>query len=214
MRPTPHRRPPSPALALRRHPRARRALAAVLAATVGWSVMATVHRAEAERRAWGATEHVLVARADIEAGEALHPGNAHLVLHPAALVPDGAAGELTGAQRAATPIWAGEVVHEARLAAAGLSAVAGRLPPGTRAVAVPVEPSSAPPLEVGDRVDVLVALAPEAAGSGPPGFALATGVPVVDVADAAVTVALSPDAAPRVAVALGQGAVTLALVGG
>jgi Flp pilus assembly protein CpaB len=111
-------------------------------------------------------------------------------------------------------ILAGEVLRAERLAPAGLSAVAARLPRGTRAMAVPVEPGSVPDLVLGDRVDVLVALAPEASGGGPPGFALATDVLVVAVDDAAVTIAVPADTAPRLAVAFGTGAVTLALTGG
>jgi hypothetical protein len=82
---------------------------------------------------------------------------------------------------------------------------------GTRGIAIPVEPGTAPPLSPGDRVDVRVARSAEVAGDGPPGFTLATAAPVVDVGDAAVTVAVRADDAPRVAVALGAGAVTLAL---
>ena len=76
----------------------------------------------------------------------------------------------------------------------------------------PSSPAPRPPLTVGDQVDVLVALAPEAAGDGPPGFALGRR----GVAGGrrhrrrAVTVAVPADDAPRLAVALGQGAVTLA----
>ena len=81
-------------------------------------------------------------------------------------------------------------------------------------MAVPVEPGLVPALVVGDHVDVLVALASEAAGDGPPGFALATEVVVVDVDDAAITIAVPVDIAPRLAVAFGAGAVTLALAGG
>ena len=113
--------------------------------------------------------------------------------------------------RLAEPVYAGEIVREERLAPEGLSAVAARLPPASRAMAIPVEPGTVPALVLGDRVDVLVALAPEAAGEGPPGFALATDVLVVDVSAAAVTVAVPADTAPRIAVALGAGAVTLAL---
>jgi hypothetical protein len=80
-------------------------------------------------------------------------------------------------------------------------------------VAVPVEPGLAPPLLVGDRVDVMVALAPELAGDGPPGFVVAADALVVAVDDAAVTIAVRASAAPRIGVALGQGAVTLALLG-
>ena len=59
----------------------------------------------------------------------------------------------------------------------------------------------------------MVAVAPEAAGDGPPGFVVAPDALVVAVDEAAVTVAVSRAEAPRIAVALGQGAVTLALIG-
>jgi Flp pilus assembly protein CpaB len=116
--------------------------------------------------------------------------------------------------RVGSPIYEGEVVRRARLVPGTLSTVAARLPPGTRAVAVPLDPGLAPPLAVGDRVDILVALAGEAASGGPPGFAVATDVEVVHATDQAATLAVPRDRAPRVAVALGQGAVSLALVGG
>jgi hypothetical protein len=70
-----------------------------------------------------------------------------------------------------------------------------------------------PPLAVGDLVDVLVALPVEAAGDGPPGFELASEVAVVDVTEAAITIAVPRSVAPRLAVAFGHGAVTLALAG-
>ncbi|HET7720977.1 MAG TPA: hypothetical protein VFK43_13500, partial [Acidimicrobiales bacterium] len=114
---------------------------------------------------------------------------------------------------ARTPVFAGEVLVRGRLAPTGLRGVAAALPPGSRAVAIPRDPSTAPPVRVGDRVDVLVALPPEAAGGGPPGFAVATDALVVAVEEAAITVAVERATAPRVAVALGQGAVTLSLVG-
>ena len=113
----------------------------------------------------------------------------------------------------ATPVFAGDVVRQERLATMALSEVAARLPAGTRALAVPVEPGAAPALSVGDRVDVVVALSPDAAGGGPAGFVLTSAAPVVDVAESAVTLAVDRDVAPRLAVALGAGAVTLALVG-
>ncbi len=144
----------------------------------------------------------------------LEPGDVRLVDHPGPLVPAGALTGLPDGVRLAHPVFAGEVVHEGRLAPAATSAAAARLPAGTRAVAVPREPATTPPLEVGDRVDVLVALGPEAAGTGAPGFALTTNAMVVDVAEAAVTVAVPRDAAPRLAVALTQGAVLLALTVG
>ncbi|MGK2948190.1 MAG: SAF domain-containing protein, partial [Acidimicrobiales bacterium] len=212
----PHRfrpRPPSLGLVLRRHPRLRQALLGATALAMAASVLSITESAEERRAAWGTTTPVVVATTDIAVGAAVDVGTAEVVEWPAALVPPGALTEVPDGQRATSPIWAGEVVDHRRLATRDLSAVAARLPAGTRAVAVPVEPGTAPPLEVGDRVDVLVALPAEAAGGGPPGFALATDAPVVEVGDTSVVVALSPDLAPKVAVALGQGAVTLALVG-
>lgn len=217
MRTKPHRsrrRPPSPGLVLRRHPRVRQALIAVAALTVAGSVRSITEAADERRTAWGTATSVVVATADIPAGAVVDARSAEVVEWPQALVPPGAIDEVPSGERAATAIWAGELVDARRLAPGDLSAVAARLPQGTRAVAVPVEPGATPPLEVGDRVDVLVALPAEAAGGGPPGFALASAAPVVAVSDASVVVALSPDLAPKVAVALGQSAVTLALVGG
>jgi len=209
--PVPHRF--DLALALRRRPRHRRALVVAVAILGGLGVMTVVQRAEDAAAAWGERVPVLVATRDLTAGVALDGGNTRVDHQPEPLVPEGALAEVPEDGRLAEAIYAGEVVREERLAPGGLSEVAARVPTGTRAIAVPVDPGQAPALEVGDRVDVLVALPPEAAGEGPPGFALATEVLVVDVSDAAVTVAVPADTAPRVAVAFGAGAVTLALTG-
>lgn len=214
MRRTPVPRRPGVALTLRRRPRLRTGIVVAIGVLSGIAVAGTVQQAEEARAAWGRRTTVLVATADIAAGDRLDPGNTALVVHPAPLVPDGAVTTLVADARAAAAMLDGEVVREERLAPGGTSAVSARLPPGTRAMAIPVEPGTTPALAIGDRVEVLVALAPEAAGGGPPGFALATAVPVVDVSDTAVTIAVSRDVAPRLAVAFGQGAVTLALVGG
>ena len=202
------------ALALRRRPRLRRVLVLGLAALCGLAVMRVVQRAEAAEAAWGESMPVLVATDDLRPGDHLDGGNTRLDHQPAPLVPHGALTKVPDDGRLAEPVYAGEVIRAERLAPPSVSALAARLPPGTRAMAVPVEPGSVPSLEVGDRVDVLVALAPEAAGDGPPGFTLAPAVLVVDVDDAAVTIAVPQDAAPRLAVAFGAGAVTLALTGG
>jgi len=202
------------ALALRRRPRHRRVLVLVLAAACGLAVMTVVRKAEHAAAAWGRSVPVLVATQDLRAGDRLDAGNTRVDHQPAPLVPDGALTDVPAEDRLAQPVYAGEVIREQRLAHRGLSALAARLPLGTRAVAVPVEPGLVPALVVGDRVDVLVALGAEAAGAGPPGFALATDVLVVDVDDVAVTIAGPRDTAPRLAVAFGAGAVTLALTGG
>jgi Flp pilus assembly protein CpaB len=212
MRRKPLRRP-GVALALRRRPRLRRILVAAVAVLCGAAVTTTVQGADDARRSWGRRGPVLVATEDLHAGDRLGPANTRLVVQPAPVVPPGALTSLPEGGRVAQPVFDGEVVRRERLAPSGASALAARLPTGTRAVAIPVEPGTTPPVAVGDLVEVLVALAPEAAGTGAPGFALATGVPVVDVTDAAVTIAVDRDVAPRLAVAFGQGAVTLAVVG-
>jgi Flp pilus assembly protein CpaB len=213
MRPKPRRRRLRVGLALRRQPRIWWLLTLSTAVAVGWSVSAIVTEADRTRAAWGQSTVVAVATRDIPAGAPLGHDDVDLLERPLALVPPGALEELPDGQVAAAAIAAGEVVVTARLAPVGLTGLAATLPEGSRAVAIPVEVGLAPPLSVGDHVDVLVALAPEAAGDGPPGFVVAADAVVVAVDDGAVTVAVRAPLAPRIAVALGQGAVTLALVG-
>lgn len=213
MRRKPVPRRPGLALALRRRPRWRAALVVGAGLLSGAGVTARVQHADHVRDEWGRRVPVVVAARDLVAGELLDPGNTRLERRPAALVPTGALSEVPVGDRLATPVLDGEVLREQRLAPTGLSEVAARLEDGSVAVAVPVELGTTPRLAVGDRVDVLVALAPEAVGGGPPGFVLATRAAVVDVTDAAVTIAVPRDVAPRLAVAFSQGAVSLALVG-
>jgi Flp pilus assembly protein CpaB len=177
-------------------------------------VLTTMQGADARRAAWGRSTTVLVAVHDLQPGDPLDASTTRPEARPEPLVADGALRELPDRARVAEAVYAGEVIRAERLAPGETSRVAARLPPGTLAVAIPLDPGRAPPLEAGDRVDVLVAVSPEAAGSGPPGFALAEAALVVDVDDAAATVAVPRDLAPRLAAAFGQGAVTLALVAG
>jgi hypothetical protein len=148
--------------------------------------------AATERDRWGERVPVAIATGDLEPGERLR---ATVELRPAAVVPDGALTSVPDAVVAAF-IGAGEMVLAARVAPAGLSPIAALLPPGTRGVAVP--PGIAPlPLAVGDRVDVLGA------------SLLATGAVVVDVTEAAVTIAVDAGAAARVAYEAAAGTVVL-----
>lgn len=203
-----------PALILRRHPRLWWACVGLLAVTAGSVVASAFGSAEEARSSWGTTRQVVVLVRDLPAGHRLAASDVRLEERPAAVVPEGALREVPVDGTLASLAVSGEVLVEDRLAPAGLSSLASSLPAGTRAVAVPVEPGSAPPVEVGDAVDLLVTVAPEVAGDGPPGFVLARTAPVVAVDDAAVTVAVPADVAPKVAVALSTGAVTLALTGG
>jgi Flp pilus assembly protein CpaB len=184
-----------------------------MALVTGMLVASAVEGAEAARAAWGDQQAVVVVRRDLLAGAQVGDGDVGVERRPAALVPSGALHELPAGATLRASAFAGEVLVEQRLAGAGLSPLAAALPAGTRAIAIPVEAGLAPPLQVGDEVDVLVALSPDAAGSGAPGLVLARRAPVVDVGEAAVTVAVTPEVAPKVGVALGSGAVTLALVG-
>src|SRR5688500_10506295 len=126
--------------------------------------MGVVQRAEEAATAWGTSVPVLVATHDLAPGDRLDAGNTEVRSHPAPLVPDGALTSIPDDRRVAEAVFAGEVLRDRRLAPRGLSAVAARLPPGTRAMAVPQEPGLVPSLVLGDRVDVLVALPPELAG--------------------------------------------------
>lgn len=215
MRPKPPvRRRIRPGLLLRRQPRLRGALVGVAVVITGTSVAGAIDRAERAEAAWGQRRTVVVITRDLDPGERVDASNTDLIDRPSAVVPDGAPSSVPDGARVGAAMVAGEVLLDGHLAPGGLTELAARLPPDTRAVAIPTEPGTTPALTIGDTVDVLVALAPEAAGAGPPGFAIAEGAPVVDVSDAAITVAVRPADAPRIAVALAQGAVTLALVGG
>lgn len=202
-----------PGLLLRRHPRVWWLVVLAAALAAGWLASSAVTSAEQARAAWGATRRVVVVERARDAGDELRPGDLAVDERPAAMVPASALETLPDRAVLRAAVVAGEVLVAERIAPAGLSDVAARLPTDHRAVAIPTEPGYVPPLAVGDRVDVLVALPSEAAGGGPPGFVLAARVLVVGIDEATVTVAVPRDAAPRVAVALGQGAVTLALVG-
>jgi Flp pilus assembly protein CpaB len=217
MRPKPPVRPLVPslprvpfALALRRRPRLRWALVALLALCVGLLVQGAVSRADAVRAAWGRTRTVVVATRDLPVGHVLGAGDTARKEVPAALAPPGALAAVPAGRAVRMPVFDGEVLVQRRLAPPGVGGVAARLPAGMRAVAIPTEPGTAPRLQVGQRVDV-VAVAASSDGSVP-GFVLARAAPVVDVREGAAAVAVDPEVVPRIAVALAEGAVSLALV--
>jgi Flp pilus assembly protein CpaB len=141
----------------------------------------------------------------------VEPGDVRVVELPPAAVPPGALERAPAGRTVRGVVLEGEVITRRRLSEDGAVGVAALLPDGARAVAVPVEAGSAPPLRVGQVVDVV------AAGIGVDGRAdaavIAAGVPVVAVAEAAVSVALDPGDVADVVAALAAGAVTLALVG-
>ena len=218
LRPKPTRSPfprrPRPLLGLRRHPRAWWLVAAAASLTAGLLASSVVGRAEAARRAWGETTAVVVATRDLGPGEHLDPGALTVEERPLATVPASALTELPRDRVAGAALVAGGGGGGRPPGRGGLHRAAALLPPGTRAMAIPADPSLTPPVQVGDHVDLVVALAAPAEGSSaPPGFTLVADALIVAVEDTAVTVAVPRDDTSRVAVALGAGAVPLALIG-
>jgi Flp pilus assembly protein CpaB len=213
MRPTP--KPPLPrvriALALRRRPRLRLALATAAAVVLGLAVARVASDAEATRAAWGGTRTVLVATRDLPAGHRIGLGDTEPRRLPRALVPPGALATAPTGQVVREPVLEGEVLPRRRLGRAGSAGLVALLPAGTRAVAVPRDPATVPPVRVGQRVDVVAVVGGGSAG-GPPALVLARAAPVVSVDEDAIAVAVAPATVPRVAAALAEGAVTLAVV--
>lgn len=199
-------------LALRRRPRLRRLASVAAGLLAAGLVHTTLSGAAAERDRWERAG-VVVSAADLPAGHRLGPDDVEERSLPLVAVPDGAVDAAPVGQVLRHPVRRGEVLVQDRLAPAGLRGVAARLPDGHRAVALPADPSVTPPLEPGDRVDVLVSVDPTAV-SGAPTFVLAPGALVLDVGELAVTVAVPATDAPRVAFAAATGSVALALLAG
>ena len=206
------RRPTVPPVPWRRAlRRARRSLAlrwllvAAAASLVAVEAAGVGAEAAAARDAWGRSTGVAVAVRDVARGEVVAAGDVAVQRRPLAVVPDDALQEPPVGRVTTAGLVAGEVVVSSRLAPAGLSGVAALVPDGWRAMAVPTSASGfgspAPPLAVGDRVDVL---APDV---------VAADALVVAIDDTAVTVAVPADDAPALAEALAAAVVTIALVG-
>ena len=181
-----------------------------LAALTALVVHGLVARAEEARRRWGDVVDVPVAATKLAPGDVVDEADVVVQRWPAALLPAGALADPPVGRVVVAPVLAGEPFVRGRLAPEGLSPIAALLPPGTLAVAVPA-PALA--LAVGDRVDVLATFDPSVTGDSEPSFAVAEAAVVVAVGPDSVTVAVSEHEAPRVAFALAQGVVTLALRG-
>ena len=202
------------------HRRARRARRALVVAVVGAALVATT-AADRRERAWRPTVDVLVTSTEVAPGTSLDAGAAGVRSVPAALVPARAVtppppdGPPPVARRA---VGAGEIVVADDVAAPGRTGVAAALGPGRRAVAVPV--ATAPPLEVGQRVD-LRGTAPPGGPSPATGWgtdadaAVAEDAEVLAVAEdgAQVTVAVTDAQAAGVAAAIGAGPLVVLLRG-
>lgn len=200
-----------PLARLRRRPSAYWVAVVALALLTTLVVTRAVGRAEAGAARLGGLRPTTVALATLPAGATVGPGDTEVRSLPAALVPRGAVTSPPEGSVVAATVHEGEVVLASRLAPAGASALAAALPPGTRAVSVPVDPAALP-VEPGDVVDVLATFDPDLAEGAEPTVVVARGAVVVDVAEGAVVVAVTPGQAPRVAFAAAAGAVALAVV--
>ena len=201
---------------LRRSPLGFWALALALSLASGLTVSRLVGEAARRAQRLGGLVDVPVTTRSVGAGRPLGPGDVAVRRLPAAVLPAGRPAHRPEGRVTLVPLVRGEVVLATRLAPDGLRGVAALVPPGHRALAVPAEPGGLS-LRPGDRVDVLATFDLAAGvtrggeGEGAPTFPVATAALVVDVTGEAVTVAVPPAQAPRVAFALARGTVTLAL---
>lgn len=186
--------------------------AIALAVLTGTTVSRLADRAASQSSRYGPPRQTVVALRRVEPGRAIRAADVAVRSLPATLVPRDALRSAPTGRTAIAPLFPGQVIVAAQVAPAGRSGIGALLDAGQRAVAVPTGGMS-PPLRVGDVVDVLATFDPDAAAGKDPTFAVAEGATVLAVGDDAVTVAVSPAGAARVAYAITAGVVTLALSG-
>ena len=201
-------------------PLVRRVAVGLLAVATGLLVTSLVTSAEAARDRWGRTRPVVVATRDLSPGDTIEGSDVEVRTLPEAAAGSTALREAPTGAVVSQPVVAGEALVGQRLAPDGLSGVAALVPAGQRAVAVPLGPMGAPPLAIGDLVDVLAVVpvaadgvADAGADTGEPAFPLAEDAMVVDVGEQSVSVAVPDVDAPRLAWTLTNGSVVLALAG-
>lgn len=203
--------------------RRRHALTAVLALLAGAATLQTISNAESARAQWERAGPVPVATRTLPSGHVIAPGDFELRELPTAATPGAAAsgepGNMIG-RTVSERVLEGEILVEERIAPGGLGEVAGQLPPGHRALALPVA-GPAPPLEPGDHVDLYSVQDPYSeVWSGPASSeresassVLARDSRVLDVNEVAITVAVPEEAGPPIAAAIATSAVVPALSG-
>jgi Flp pilus assembly protein CpaB len=163
------------------------------------------------RRQWGHERTVFVARHRIAIGEVVDAAAVETVSWPAGVVPDGAVDAAPLGRTVVAAIEPGEAVLDARLAPRGLRGVAALVPPGSRALAIPVGPAVVA-LSVGDHVDLIAGFDVSAASADQaPAFTVAHDAVVVAVDEQRVTVAVRTADAEAVAFAIVAGTVVPAL---
>ena len=204
------------ALTLRRRPRLRDGLVVAIALLCGARRGdAPCRRPSDARAAWGRSTTVLVAtRGPRRPATCSTPATRGWWPTPPPLVPAGALTPLPDDGRVAAPVYDGEVVREERLAPAGASALAARLPAGH---AGDGDPRRARHHAPGRRRRSRRGARGAGPGGGRRRAARASRWPrTCPWSTSPTPPSRSPstdDVAPRLAVAFGQGAVTLALVG-
>jgi len=190
--------------------------ALALVAVTGLAMARLVGNAQAAAARFGGLRSTVVAARPVPAGALVRPGDVTVRRLPAALVPRGPVAGVGAAvgHLALVAMAPGEVVLVSKVAPSGRRGVSALLSDGSEGLAVPVGPTT-PPVTCGDHVDVLASFESDtaAAAGTAPTFPVARGAVVVAVDHQAVTVAVTPDEAPRLAYALTHGAVTLALTG-
>jgi Flp pilus assembly protein CpaB len=192
----------------RRSPVAFWLIAAALACAAAGLVGHTASGADELRRSLGETRQVPVARHSLDRGDQIDDGDVDWRELPTAAVPDDVAEQVDG-RTVSQPINEHEPIADSRLAPDGIAGVAALLPAGSAAIAVP-KSLGAPPVEVGDRIDLLAA--GDASLAVGHADTVARDGMVVAVDDDVITVAIDEDQAPEAVAALATGAVVIALV--
>lgn len=180
---------------------------------MGVGVAVLVSDAAAVRAGWGAEHEVVVAVRDLSAGTLIGPDDVTVARRPAVVVPSGALDEAPVGRRVAADVLAGEILPRSRVARSGTGSTAARLPHGSAAVAVPLG-AAPPPIQVGDRVDVLAPEHDAGSWDGPAQVVVvARGAEVLEVGDGYATLVIERRHVEQTAAAVLAGTLTLALTG-
>ena len=182
------------------------ALVATVAALSAGLVIDKAADAEAARRRWGHDRPVAVATVDLPAGRAVGPTDVRIERWPLAVGPADALGAVAPGTIVSSAIGAGEPFVPHRLGRPQGGPVAAVLAAGRRAVTVPIG-DVRPPVEPGDRVDLV------AAGLALDAVVVARDAEVVQTTEGAVVVAVDAAEVEAVAGALVNGTVVIAVSG-
>ena len=156
------------------------------------TVVAVSRQADRQRQltdTYGELREVPVAVAVIRPGEPLDAAAVRWEQRPAAGVPPGTVTGLAEGALAAAAIYPGEVIHRERVAGSG-GGLSSRLAPGTAAVTVPAS-YGLPPLQPGDRVNLIAVVDSFASDTAPEARTVARHATVLELDEDAVTVAVA-----------------------